>query len=119
MNYEKKLKNIFASSGNNALTGFALVSGLAVGAALAILLAPKSGRNLRRGISDSLGEMSDDIRDLAKIVKNSFLSKEQVNEQLQPEEDHTPDYVSHESKKKPKSAIKELIHEAHVHASTL
>lgn len=116
MNYQKQLKNILRSSGNNSLTGFALISGLAAGAALAILLAPKSGRELRKDVTDHLEELSDDIQNLIVSVRSRFTAAGELAQEAI--EDNTPAYVSQSIQKKPKSAIKELIHEAHIHAAS-
>jgi gas vesicle protein len=118
MKYERKLKSILRGGPDNtALVGFALVSGLAIGAALAVLLAPKSGRNLRKGVSDFTGQLTDDISDLFVTLKSRFASEEP--EAQDQNEDHTPAYVSPAVHKKPKSDIREIIHEAHEAASNL
>lgn len=48
----------------NMLVG--LLSGAVVGAALALLFAPASGRNTRMGIQDTINHMEREIRQAAK-----------------------------------------------------
>ncbi len=46
-------------------------AGLLVGAGLALLLAPSSGRDLREGIVERAGELSDDLTDRVGALRDS------------------------------------------------
>jgi hypothetical protein len=48
MNYRKIIQNAIQTQRDHNLTTFALLAGIAAGAAIAILFAPKSGRESRR-----------------------------------------------------------------------
>ena len=114
MKYEKLLANIFAqNTKNNAQVGLALVAGLAIGAALGILFAPESGATARSGISDKAKNLGEDAKDLYSSLKSRITGEAESNEPLANEDQHLPGTAV----KKPKSDIKELIHEAHVNGA--
>ena len=94
MKYEKLMANIFAqNSQNRNLVSIAVITGLAVGAVLGVLFAPESG---------------DDVR---KSMRNRIMGSEPSEQSLAENEEQRP---IPSTTKKPKSDIKELIHEAHV-----
>ncbi len=94
MKYEKLMANIFAhNTKNNTTVAIAVIAGLAVGAALGVLFAPESGADVR------------------KNVRNRITGSD-PSEQSLPEQQEQP--LTHATVKRPKSDIKELIHEAHV-----
>ena len=112
MNYGKQLKKMINCSGDNtAMVGVALIGGLAVGAALAVLFAPKKGSDLREGISDSGRQLGGTVAELMEAIRAKFGGSEGT----EPELEHSDEQVDHTSTppKKPKSDIGELIHEAH------
>jgi len=114
MKYEKIIANIFAqNSKNNAQVGFALVAGLAIGAALGVLFAPKSGAKVRKGISNKAKGLGGDARDLYSSLRSRITGDTESSEPAPVENQHLP----HTPAKKPKSDIKELIHEAHVNGA--
>lgn len=112
MDYRKQLRNtLTAKADDSSMVAFALIGGLAVGAAVALLFAPKMGRELRADITHSgrkfggtLWELMDNLKE--KFGKGKDLEREIAHSQKLAEE------VS-PSLKKPKSDIKSLIHEAH------
>lgn len=54
MSYRKIIKSVLHSHNDNSLGAFALVAGLAAGAALAVLFAPRSGRKSRKLLLEKL-----------------------------------------------------------------
>ncbi|WP_129715240.1 YtxH domain-containing protein [Pedobacter sp. SYP-B3415] len=112
MKYRKLFAKAFErNSGNDAAVATALVAGLAVGAVLAVLFAPDSGRNTRRKIGEQGGSLTDAIKDLTNSLKTKITgAAEQAEEAVSNNE--VPHYTK-QTQKKPKSDIKEIIHEAH------
>jgi len=94
MKYEKLMANIFArNSTNNTTVAIAVIAGLAVGAVLGVLFAPESGDDVRKSLRNRITGSDPSEQSLAEYEEQQL----------------TPATV-----KKPKSDIKELIHEAHV-----
>lgn len=86
MKYKDIIADILAQrSANNGKVAIAVIAGLAIGAAIGVLFAPEKGENLRKGICDKANTA----------------------------EEEEPAYIHHAAPKKPKSDIKELIHDAH------
>lgn len=52
MNYRKIIQNALQPQQDHSLTAFALLAGLAAGAAIAVLFAPKSGRESRKLLAE-------------------------------------------------------------------
>ncbi|RZK75907.1 MAG: YtxH domain-containing protein [Pedobacter sp.] len=95
MNYKKIIANTLCSrSSNNSQVIAAALIGVAVGAVFSVLFAPESGSDIRSRIANKI---------------KGFDSAEAD----EPEEYTEPSYVTHAAPKKPKSDIKDLIHEAH------
>jgi gas vesicle protein len=99
-----KIEKLFKSalSHNSSGTGpaaFALVAGLAIGAALGVLFAPENGGDFRKKIADG-----------ARKLIGAY--EEEVEEIVEEVETHEP------VAKKPKSDIKSLIREAHVSSAS-
>lgn len=93
MRYKNILADAFAQKSNqNTNVAIGLIAGIAVGAALAVLFAPFSGKHLRKTIAENL------------------LNDGQPNETGEEQE---PQPVTTGKQKKPKSDIKELVHQAH------
>ena len=112
MDITKELRKLSrANSNHNAMIGVALIGGLAVGAALAVLFAPKKGKDLRSGISGAGLKFSGTLTELMDALKAKFSGTEI------PEEDHDDLQTQHREHaapvKKPKSDIKEILHAAH------
>ncbi|TCD04019.1 YtxH domain-containing protein [Pedobacter psychroterrae] len=88
------MANIFAhNTKNNTTVAFAVIAGLAVGAVLGVLFAPESGADVRKNVRNR--------------ITGSDPSEQSFAEQREQPLTHAP-------AKRPKSDIKELIHEAHV-----
>jgi gas vesicle protein len=97
MKTEKLIRSVFASESSGRTNGvIALIAGLAAGAVLGILFAPESGESARNKIRDAAGRL--------------FGAEQQ-------EDQHAEAIRStqHNTLKRPRSDIKNLIHEAHVH----
>ena len=110
MKYKKLIANIFAQrDNNNAQVAVALVAGLAVGAALAILFAPESGSHVREGISDRTKGLRENFKDGYASLRGKLFGETEEEEQVAPEVPH----YNRTAPKRPKSDIKDLIHEAH------
>lgn len=113
MKFKNLLAKSFAQRSNqNANVTIALIAGLAVGAVLAVLFAPESGGDVRRGIADKAKGFGDGLKDTYGSLKNR-LRGEGEREDAENESESELPYVAHAAAKKPKSDIKELIHEAH------
>lgn len=54
MNYQKLIKSVIKNQQDHSLTAFALIAGLAAGAAIAVLFAPQSGRASRKFLAEKL-----------------------------------------------------------------
>lgn len=54
MNYKKLIKNVVQAQHDNSRRAFALLAGLAAGAAIAVLFAKRSGRESRRLMKEKL-----------------------------------------------------------------
>ena len=61
MNYKKLIQSTIQGSKDHSMLAFAVVTGLAVGAAFSILFAPKSGRDSRAAIGDATSDLKDKI----------------------------------------------------------
>ena len=68
-------------------TGFGFVTGLLVGAFMALLASPKSGRENRRVIMKNLKETKDKLNKKNVNNKNEEVSQIQKNEQQNSKED--------------------------------
>lgn len=78
MNYRKIIQNAIQRQQDHSLTVFALLTGLAAGAAIAVLFAPKSGRESRKLLAEKLNlvqasnqhdpeeHLFDDLRETAR-----------------------------------------------------
>lgn len=111
MKYEKLMANIFAqNTKNNSQAGFALVAGLAIGAVLGVLFTPKSGSDVRKGFGNKAKDVGGSAKDLYTSLRNKLTGEYETIEDNITEEQNSP----RPAVKKPKSDIKELIHEAHV-----
>ncbi len=111
MKYNKLINRIFANRTNNsAQVAVALVAGLAAGAIISILFAPDRGSNIRSKIADRASGLGGDIKTKYSALRNRALG---IKEEIPTEKPEVPHFVK-TTPKKPKSAIKELIHEAHV-----
>ena len=59
MNYRKLIKSVTGAREDNSLTAFALIAGLAAGAVIAALFAPRSGRETRKRLAERFSSASD------------------------------------------------------------
>ncbi|ACU04834.1 YtxH domain-containing protein [Pedobacter heparinus] len=79
MNYKKFIRNAVKSRQETSLAAFALLAGLAAGAAIAVLFAPRSGRESRKLLTEKLNftqqyegnELEEHlIEDIRKTARN-------------------------------------------------
>lgn len=62
MNYQKFIRKTLSSRQDSNLTAIAVIAGLAAGAALAVLFAPKSGRETRDALCDATEGLLDKFK---------------------------------------------------------
>lgn len=121
MNYKKLMTKTFDQrSDNKTQLAFSLIAGLAAGAAMAILFAPKSGKDVRKQIADSVLGLGQGAKDIYASLKNRINGKSvERDESIKngTAQDQVNDYINHAVGKKPKSDIKELVHEAHANGT--
>jgi gas vesicle protein len=100
----------YKSNAGNAVQSFmtgALIGG-AIGVAVALLYAPKKGKNLREDISDTIDDLSSRLNGLLRHAKES--GEDLINDGMD-----AGDELVHEAYKKAESLINEadrIIHEA-------
>lgn len=117
MKYGKQLKSILnQEKGNNGLVAVALVSGLAVGAALALLFAPKKGQALRGDIAAAPGKFGGSLSELMDAIKSKFGSLQQIETETNHHQNGQA--TPHAAAKKPKSDIGEILHQVHISGQT-
>jgi gas vesicle protein len=112
MNYRKQLRKILtAKADNSGMVACALIGGLAAGAVLAVLFAPKRGSELPSDITHSGRKFGGSLWELMNRLKEKFGdgpdSEQDGGENREGKTNVSP------SVKKPKSDIRSLIHEAH------
>lgn len=113
MKYSKQLKKMIGQADNStAMVAVALISGVAVGAALAVLFAPKKGAELRDDISSAPGRLGGTLAELMDAIKAKFAVG--AAPEAEPEHQQNGQAKGQESVKKPKSDIGEIIHQAHL-----
>lgn len=109
MKIEKIIKKVIqGNTGTDTKIAIAVIAGAAVGAALAVLLAPDRGSEIRKSAGNSGKRFTDQLKDIVEDLKHQFFDAEK-----QEEEEVSTVIEDHRPVKKPKSDIKELIHEAH------
>lgn len=110
MKYKNLLKDIFAQrSSVNGQVAIALVAGLAAGAVISILFAPDSGANVRKNIAGQAKGLGDGIKSKYASLRDRITGSTIEESIPQPEVPH----FKHKVEKRPKSDIKELVHESH------
>ena len=113
MKLNKIIKKVIHQESNNpAKIAVAVVAGLAVGAALAVIFAPEKGSDVRGTISDSGKRFSDKLLEGYSSIKDKLKGIENEEESML-----EPSDATRVTAKKPKSDIKEIIHQSHVDAS--
>ncbi|MEQ7801819.1 YtxH domain-containing protein [Pedobacter sp. ASV1-7] len=112
MNYRKQFNKILSGKNDNsAIVGFALIGGIAIGAALSVLFAPKKGTELREEITEGGRRLCGTLMELADGLKTK-LSHEK-NPLDDSYDDDEPIADGNTPAKKPKSDIGEFIQQAH------
>ncbi len=109
MKFKKLAASILAQKNNNTQVAVAVIAGLAVGAALAVLLAPERGEDVREGIAGKAKGLRSTLRDEFAALIKKITGEQEVEEETANEVPHYKPTIV----KKPKSDIRELIHEAH------
>lgn len=111
MKYKKIIESFLSkgTSNNNAQVAVALVAGLAAGAVISILFAPQKGSDVRNGIAGKAKNLGDCVKDSFASLRTRLMGNEQEEAIQTPEIPH----FTHTATKRPKSAIKTLISEAH------
>ncbi len=118
MNYKKLMEKTFDQrSDYRPQMVFALIAGLAAGAVVAVLFATKSGKTVRRQITDKITGLGQDAKDIyaSMICKTNGRSNDILSNGA--EQNQVIHHVHQAATKKPKSDIKELIHDAHAGAA--
>lgn len=111
MKYGKQFRKILAGGEDKtAMVGVALIGGLAIGAALAVIFAPKKGKELRKGISDAGKGFTGTLSELMDSLKAKF-GGEEVEDEIPQHEEKSANTGA--PVKRPKSDIKSILHEAH------
>lgn len=76
----------------NGILGF--LAGAAVGAALGVLFAPRSGKETREGIRTKAGEMKDDLDEFIERAKEEWLkAKGKASDAASMTKDEVTDFV--------------------------
>ncbi|RYG06570.1 MAG: YtxH domain-containing protein [Chitinophagaceae bacterium] len=112
MNYGKLMNKLISrrSHQDNTKIVIALVAGVAVGAVLSILLAPKKGSVTRKDIASRARNVGGNLRDSYASLKNKVMGvREEEAEAVAPEVPH----FTHTVTKRRKSDIKSIIADAH------
>ncbi|MEJ2884754.1 YtxH domain-containing protein [Pedobacter sp. GR22-6] len=109
MNYKKLIKSTIQGSQDNSLIAVAVVTGLAVGAALSILFAPDSGKNTRSAIGDATAGLKNKIVD--KLSPEIYEVPEELKDHLYDDlrettREHADQLQGPENKRKDPTAIK-------------
>ncbi|MFA4867874.1 MAG: YtxH domain-containing protein [Pedobacter sp.] len=116
MNYRKQFNKIMSGRNDNSvMVGFALIGGIAIGAALSVLFAPKKGTELREGITQGGRRLCGTVMELAEELKSKFSNEKSPLHQSSADEDNIND--ENTPAKKPKSDIGEFIQQAHQNAN--
>lgn len=111
MKYKDLLANAFAQKSNtNTTVAIGVIAGIAVGAAIAVLFSPVSGKDLRKGIAEKAEEIGGDSLSFLALLKEKLSDHDRVAEI---ELDQEPQSFARVRQKKAKSDIKEIIHQAH------
>lgn len=84
-NYRNVLSALTNRNSDSSLPVVALLTGLAVGAVLGVLFAPKSGEDTRNTIADKAKDLKDNAKDKLQAVKNRFHSEADDLEDLKDE----------------------------------
>lgn len=107
MNYRKQINKILSGKHENSvMVSFALVGGIAIGAALGVLFAAKRGAELREGLSGQGRRLSEGFTDLIDEIKTKFAAK--THQDRQSASDNENNAEQNVLSKKPKSDIKEI-----------
>jgi len=114
MKYKNLVADAFAQKSNRDINvAISLIAGIAVGAALAVLFTPISGKDLRKGIAEKAEELGDESLNFYASWKEKVADK---NQETENEQDNEEQSLAQDTQKKPKSDIKELIHQAHTNS---
>ncbi|MBC7615511.1 MAG: YtxH domain-containing protein [Pedobacter sp.] len=102
MNNRKLVEKFLSQKSNKSdvYVAVALVAGLAAGAVVSILFAPKKGSNVRKNITDIYTSFKDRILGYPDLQESALLPD-------------VPHFIHHIEKKR-KSDVKDLISEAHL-----
>lgn len=119
MKYKKLIAGTFGQRADNS-TGlaFGLIVGLAAGAVMAMLFAPKSGKDLRSRITDKVRKFGQDGKDIYLSGEPGERGERGERIRKGAEKNQLNQDVNHAAVRKPKSDIKELLHGAHGAAHT-
>lgn len=114
MKYEKLISRLTRRSDNSGYVAVALVAGLAAGAVLSLLFAPQAGADTRKMIGEKAKDLGQGARDKYVSLKDKITGTSlEAEEAIAPE---VPHFVK-ASPKKRKSAIGDIVHEAHIQQS--
>jgi len=99
MNYRKLIKGVIYGQQDNHMSAFALLAGLAAGAAIAVLFAPRSGRESRRLLAKTFNP--------SKKQGNHYELKDQLLDDLrETNREHADQLQGPQNKRKDTTQIK-------------
>jgi gas vesicle protein len=118
MNYNKLMARTFARRADKSTQlAFALIAGIAAGAVMAVLFAPKSGKDVRKGITDGVMGLGQGAKDIYASLRSKINGENAEHTRNGAMQDQENGYGNRAAVKKPKSDIKDLIHEAHANGT--
>lgn len=101
MNYKKAITDRFQSKTTHtspATVALALAGGIAIGAIVSLLFAPQSGEDTRNMIADKTRDLSDNVKDKFKAIRNKAESNgEEIADNLKSKYNSVKNSVKSES----------------------
>ena len=109
MNYRRLIESALDRNRDNGLTAIAVIAGLATGAAIAVLFAPKSGKQTRAALGGALEDLSGSVLDVLGLTTaeapKDLTAAHPVDELWKRNMEHAADLLGPENKRKDPSKI--------------